>query len=65
MYESKLESDGVRKWVVCYYDPKMKNWDDVISRALTKHKLEVGECPVICLPIRKRNDDRTYKKLCD
>lgn len=50
MQDSKLKTSGGQKYLVCWYDTKRCNWDEIISRALERHKLEPGECPVLCLP---------------
>ena len=51
MYESSLEANGNGQTVLyCFYDRRLKDWDQVIDRALNKHKLRKGEATVICLP---------------
>jgi hypothetical protein len=54
MDESRLESNGGQQYIICYYDDTLRNWDDVISRALNKFKLKAGQVPVLCLPKKKR-----------
>lgn len=55
MFESKLEINGEgEKYIVCFYDPRRCNWDEIISNALARHKIEAGECQVLCLPDKKR-----------
>jgi hypothetical protein len=55
MYESKLEINGVKKYLVVYYDKALNDFNEAIKTALLKHKLKPGECPVLCLP-RKGGD---------
>jgi len=55
MYDTRLEINGNQKYLVCYYSASLKNWDEIINRALERHKIKVGECPVLCLP--KKSSD--------
>jgi len=50
MHESRLEQNGGQKYLVVYYDQRLDDFDRAIKTALLKHKLEPGECPVLCLP---------------
>jgi len=50
MHESRLEQNGGQKYLVVYYDQRLDDFDRAIKIALLKHKLEPGECPVLCLP---------------
>ena len=51
MQESRLEENGGQRYLVCWYDTERCNWDDVIKRALLKHKID-GKVPVLCLPAK-------------
>ena len=53
MDESRIETDGKRKFLTCFYDRTARNWDAVIQAALRKHGLKVGECTVLCKPLKK------------
>ena len=53
MRNSKLEINGGRKYLVCWYDTERCNWNGIINRALERHKLKPGECPVLCLAAKK------------
>jgi hypothetical protein len=55
MRNSKLEINGGQKHLVVYYDKRLDDFNDAIKTALLKHKLESGECPVLCLPAKDEN----------
>ena len=59
MSESELKiNESGNKQLVCFYDPALKDWDQVISQALKKHNLKVGEVGILCLPQKqKRGND--------
>jgi len=40
----------VRKYVSVYYDPDLKNWDEVIDQELKRLGLRHGQATVICRP---------------
>ena len=50
MQESRLEQNGTEQYLIVYYDKRLDDFNDAIETALLKHKLEPGECPVLCLP---------------
>lgn len=49
MYDSKLEASSGQKYLTVWYDPNLCNWDEVISRAMERHKLD-EKVPILCLP---------------
>jgi hypothetical protein len=51
--ESRLEQNGGQRYLIVYYDRKLDNFNDAIKYALEKHRLKVGELPVLCLPIER------------
>jgi len=56
MEDSELKKNGKHKWLVCFYDRNQTNFDEVISRALNKFKLEPGQISVMCLPRKERKN---------
>jgi hypothetical protein len=50
MHESRLEQNGGHRYLVVWYDKEKVDFNEAIKVALLKHKLEPGECPVLCLP---------------
>ena len=51
MHESKLEINGAgERYLVVYYNKYLADFDDAINNALMKHKLQPGDCPIVCLP---------------
>ena len=54
MYESKLINAAGSKFLKCWYDNDLRNWDEVITRALQKHRLKVGEVTILCMPHKKK-----------
>jgi len=57
MHDSRLEinTSGLR-YLIVYYNKALDDFNEVISRALQKHKLKVGEVAVLCLPKRGISD---------
>jgi len=56
VHESKLEINGYGKpYLICWYDPKRRDWDDVISQAISKHKID-AKVPVLCLPKKDKKE---------
>ena len=53
VYESKLEEGTDGACLTCFYNPKLRNWDEAIAQALLKHKLESGEVTIVCIPKEK------------
>jgi len=43
-----------RKYVEIFYDPDLKNWDEVIDRELKRLGLEHGKATVICWPRKSK-----------
>lgn len=58
MHQSKLETDGKRKFLTCFYDRRLKDWDQVIQAALLKHNLKAGQCTVLCKPLKGETNGR-------
>ena len=52
-YVSRLEQDNGQKYLIVYYDKRLNDFKQAIETALLKHKLEPGECPVLCLPAKE------------
>ena len=52
MLESRLEENGGQKYLVCWYDTERNNWDEVIKRAMLKHKID-DRVPILCLPAER------------
>jgi hypothetical protein len=52
MFESRLENNGGQKYLIVYYDKRLDDFDRAIKTALLKHKLQPGECAVLCLPFK-------------
>ena len=54
MHNSKLESNGSQKYLICYYHPNRRNFTEIIQDAFQRHKIadtEAVKIPVLCLPI--------------
>lgn len=50
--ESRIEMDGNRPYLVCYYDIDRCNYGETIEAAKLRHKV-TEPMPVLCLPIKK------------
>jgi hypothetical protein len=56
MNESKLEiNESGQKYLICWYDHELCNWDEVIKAALNRHKLG-NKVPILCLPKKEATD---------
>lgn len=49
MNESRLESNGKERYLVVYYDCNKTNYDEVIQRAMNRHKIE-KPITILCMP---------------
>jgi hypothetical protein len=58
MFESKLEQNAAGQYLICWYDPERRNWNQVIEAALNKHKLD-NKTPILCLPKQETDELQT------
>jgi hypothetical protein len=40
MQESRIETIGRRQYLICYYDKRKKNYNEVIEAAMKKHGIK-------------------------
>jgi len=60
MHNSKLESNGGQKYLVCYYHKDNMNFTEIIRGAFTRHKIDDAEAvtiPVLVLPTTQKEND--------
>ena len=59
MYESRIEENFGQKYLVCWYSPDLRNWDEAIKRAMEKHKIN-DKVPILCLPKHRKEVSFEY-----
>jgi len=56
MDQSRIETVGRHRYLICYYNRIRKNYDEVITQAMERHGV-TEKVTVFCYPERKQPND--------